>query len=223
LLPLLVAYEAGVLWLGGAKPEMLRNGADAWLRMALQSVGLSQLLVAPALVAIIFAAWSWNRRDDRPENMLSVCSGMLLECFLFAVGLWALSHGFAPFLRSIGLTLSTGPSPDPTIKRVIAYVGAGIYEEILFRLIIFSGLAWLLRQSLMPKTIAVLSAAVVSALLFAAAHHVGPYGEEMDSYKFLFRMMAGIYFAFVYQFRGFGIAVGAHACYDVLVGLTPNS
>jgi hypothetical protein len=28
-----------------------------------------------------------------------------------------------------------------------------------------------------------------------------------------------LYFTALYQFRGFGIAVGAHACYDVLVGI----
>ena len=62
-------------------------------------------------------------------------------------------------------------------------------------------------------------AAVVSALLFSAAHHVGPYGEKMNSYVFLFRTMAGVYFALLFQFRGFAVAAGAHACYDVLVGL----
>ncbi len=221
LLPLLIAYEVGVLSLGGGKPEMLRNGADAWLRTALESIGLNQILVAPALIAVIFAIWSYVRREDRPEGILSVCSGMLLECFLFALTLWGLSHGFAPFLQSLGLTLSVGSS-DPTINKLITFVGAGIYEEIMFRLILFSGLAWLLRQALMPKLVAVLFAAIVSALLFATAHHVGAYGEKLDSYRFLFRTMAGIYFAFVYQFRGFGIAVGAHACYDVLVGLSPN-
>jgi membrane protease YdiL (CAAX protease family) len=223
LLPLMVAYESGVLWLGGTKPEMLRNGADAWLRMALESIGLNQMLIAPALIAVMFAAWSYVRREDKPEGVLSVCSGMLLECFLFALALWGLSHGFAPFLHSLGLVLSVGGEIDPTISKLITFVGAGIYEEILFRLILFSGLAWLLRQALMTRPVAVMFAAIVSALLFATAHHVGPYGEKLDSYRFLFRTMAGIYFAFIYQFRGFGIAVGAHACYDVLVGLSPNA
>jgi membrane protease YdiL (CAAX protease family) len=223
MLPLLIVYEAGVLWLGGAKPEMLRNGADAWLRMALESIGLHQMLVAPALIAVFFAVWSYVRRGDRPDGLLGVCSGMLLECFLFALALWGLSHGFAPFLNSLGISLNVGSGPDPTIAKLITFVGAGIYEEILFRLILFSGLAWLLRQALMPKFVAVILAAIVSAFLFATAHHVGAYGEKMDSYRFLFRTMAGIYFAIIYQFRGFGIAVGAHACYDVLVGLSPNS
>jgi membrane protease YdiL (CAAX protease family) len=222
LLPLLVAYEAGVLWLGGPRPEMLRNGADSWLRLALEAFGLKQIVVAPALVAVAFAVWSYLRRGDRPSGLLGICSGMLLECFFFALVLWGLSHGLAPFLRSVGIALSNEPQVDPIYGRVVTFVGAGIYEEILFRLLLFAGLAWLLEQALVPKAGAVMLAAIASALLFAAAHHVGPYGEKMDSYVFLFRMMAGIYFAFVFQLRGFGVAAGAHACYDVLVGLAPS-
>lgn len=222
LLPLLVAYEGGVLWLGGPRPEMLRNGADAWLRAALQAFGLHQVVIAPALIAVVFGAWSWWRRHDRPGGLLGVCSGMALECFIFALALWGLSHGFNPFLHYVGVELSAGPHFDPVIGRVVTFVGAGIYEEILFRLVLFAGLAWLLELALLPKYLAVGMAAIISATLFAAAHHVGPHGEAMDSYVFLFRLMAGVYFAFVYQVRGFGIAAGGHACYDVLVGLVPG-
>src|SRR5262245_21719190 len=88
MLPLLIAYESGVLILGGAQPETLRNGADAWLRSALQSFGLNHLVVAPLTIAIVFAVWSYLCRDSRPESLLTVCAGMLLECFLFALVLW---------------------------------------------------------------------------------------------------------------------------------------
>jgi membrane protease YdiL (CAAX protease family) len=64
-----------------------------------------------------------------------------------------------------------------------------------------------------------LLAAAASALIFSSAHHIGPHGENFDGYVFLFRTLAGLYFAILYQLRGFGIAVGAHACYDVLVGV----
>lgn len=222
LLPLLIAYECGVLIIGGAKAETLRNGADAWMRWALQSFGLSHLVVAPLMIAIVFAVWSYLRRSDRPEGLLTICTGMSLECFLFALILWGLSHAFAPFLEVVGVPLGISIEIDPLVTRIITFVGAGIYEEILFRLILFSGLAWLLQLSAMPRWGAITAAAVVSSLLFAAAHHVGPLGEKMDSYVFLFRMMAGVYFAVLFQFRGFGIAAGAHACYDVLVGLVPN-
>jgi membrane protease YdiL (CAAX protease family) len=67
--------------------------------------------------------------------------------------------------------------------------------------------------------LAVVLAALTGAVLFAVAHHIGPHGEPVDGFNFLFRVLAGLYFTALYQFRGFGIAVGAHACYDVLVGI----
>jgi hypothetical protein len=67
---------------------------------------------------------------------------------------------------------------------------------------------------------AALLASAGGAIGFAAAHHVGPYGEPMNPYVFLFRAIAGLYFTVLFIARGFGIAVGAHAGYDILVGVT---
>ncbi len=83
----------------------------------------------------------------------------------------------------------------------------------------FVGLYTVLRVVRLPKVVAVSLAAVVAALAFAAAHHVGPYGEPMRADFFVFRTIAGLYFTFLFVARGFGIAVGAHAGYDVLVGV----
>ena len=60
---------------------------------------------------------------------------------------------------------------------------------------------------------------VLSSVAFAAVHHLGPTGEAYQGFVFLFRTLAGLYFAVLYQARGFGIAVGTHACYDILVGV----
>ena len=119
------------------------------------------MIVAPILVVSIFAGWSWLKDNECPQHIFTVCSGMTLECFLFAVGLWGVSHGFGPLLDSIGVTMSTRPNVDPTVQRVISYVGAGIYEEILFRLVLFSGLAWVLRLSMMPKYVAIAFAGLI--------------------------------------------------------------
>src|SRR5262249_40686957 len=79
VLPLLLAYELGVVWLGGTQPDTLRNGADAWLRWGLETFGLSQLYCAPALVATLFLVWSWLRFWDRPDDLLGVLTGMAIE------------------------------------------------------------------------------------------------------------------------------------------------
>ena len=104
-------------------------------------------------------------------------------------------------------------------RKAVTFVGAGIYEEVLFRLILFSIVRNLLGALGLAAPLAVFWATATSALGFALAHHLGPYGEPFDGYVFLFRSLAGVYFALLYQLRGFGIAVGTHAGYDVLVGV----
>lgn len=223
LLPLLAIYEVGVIWLGGTEPDALRNGADSWLRWGLEAFGLHQLYWAPVLLAAIFLVWSWWRRWDRPRDLVSVWMGMAIESIGFALGLWGVSRGLSPLLDSLDIQLVWPPlcseTTAPALGQVITFVGAGIYEEVLFRLLFFTILSGLLRLAHAPGLMAVLVAAVASAAFFAAAHHLGPYGEDFDSYVFLFRTLAGVYFALLFQLRGFGIAVGAHACYDVLVGI----
>src|SRR5262249_48152598 len=105
------------------------------------------------------------------------------------------------------------------LGQLITFVGAGIYEEMLFRLLLFSAILTGLRKIGVGRLLPVALAALSSALLFSAAHHIGPNGEPLEGYTFLFRTLAGVYFAVVYQLRGFGIAVGGHACYDVIVGI----
>jgi membrane protease YdiL (CAAX protease family) len=218
LVPLLAAYEGGVWVLGGAQTHAFRNGADAWLRWALEYFGLSQLYWAPLLIAGVFVVWSLFRRRDRPADILGVETGMAIESVGFALGLWGISRGLGPILDRFGVHLDV-PATQPALGQVVTYVGAGIYEELLFRLLLYSSLVVLLRWLRASLLVAVALAALASSALFSLAHHVGPYGEPFDNYVFLFRMLAGLYFALLYQLRGFGIAVGAHACYDVVVGV----
>jgi membrane protease YdiL (CAAX protease family) len=224
ILPLLAAYEGGVLWLGSAQPETLRNGADTWMRWALEGVGLTQMYWAPALLAVFLAGWSWLRRGDRPKDGLSLWIGMTIESGAFALGLWGISKGLVPLLDRLGIKLAAGADVDPVFAQVVSFLGAGIYEEVLFRLLLFSGLVWAMCYVEVDRTLALTVAALASATLFSTAHHLGPNGEPFDGYIFLFRTLAGLYFTVIYQLRGFGIAVGAHAFYDVLVGvLVPSA
>jgi membrane protease YdiL (CAAX protease family) len=218
LLPLLIVYEAGVVWLGGPQPEALRNGADTWLRWGLESFGLTQLYCAPALIAVVFLLWSVVRYLDRPDGVIGICMGMAAESVLFGLGLWALSRELGPFLDEMGIKLNVGPNPK-VLGRIVTFVGAGIYEEVLFRLVLFFILRRFFRHFFFSSLVAIPLTMIASAVLFSACHHIGPYGEPFNSYVFLFRLLAGFYFALLYQLRGFGIAVGTHAFYDVLVGV----
>jgi len=221
LLPLLLAYELGVYYLGGAEARALRNGADAWLRWVLDTYGVKLFLAAPGIIVIVFGIWSMRRWYDRPESSWQLVFAMWLESILFAFGLWLFGHNFGPLLHSAGVTLAAGEMDSRTemFAQVLTYVGAGIYEEILFRLFAITGLVALFRCAFVPNWASAILAGIGSALLFATAHHLGAAGEPMDSYRFVYRTIAGLYFAVLYWFRGFGVAVGTHALYDVLVGV----
>jgi hypothetical protein len=226
ILPMLLAYEKGVLTLGGAHPETIRNGADHWLRCALLVVGVRFFWVPPLLLLLVFLVWTWQRRSDRPTDLVGVLGGMVLESIAFALGLWALSRVLAPLLiqAAMGPAAAAGPPPaaaagEPDLRQVVTYLGAGIYEEAIFRLALYASMAAVLRGLELSAVAAVVLSAGASAVLFSAAHHVGPYGQPYSNYLFLFRLVAGVYFAMLFQFRGFGVAVGAHACYNLMVSI----
>lgn len=220
VLPLLLLYEGGVRYLSPDNPDALRNGADAWVRWLLGRYGLGTPWAAPALVGVWLAGRAWLNRKDRPTEPLAVGFGMAVESVLFAVGLWALAHNFRPLLDRAGLPLTDARFDTPAAGQLVTFVGAGIYEEVLFRVLAFGGLCAVLRLVLLPKVLAVGVAAAAAAVLFASAHHFGPAGEPVRPAEFLFRAAAGLYFTGLYLFRGFGIAVGAHAGYDILVGVS---
>jgi len=228
VVPLLVAYEFGLCSLS-SNPDELRTGADALLRSLFHAAGIQRGWVPPAVVAFGLFAWGWLA-DNRPwEDPLGTWSGMIFESVLFAGVLFALVQAAFPALAHSGgivqnvlgnyLEISSGNSPETTWAMILRFVGAGIYEETIFRLIGFSALRLLFLIGDMRPRWATILAAVVSAALFAAAHHIGGGNEHINATVFLYRMLAGLYFTAVFQMRGFGIAVGAHAGYDVLVGL----
>jgi membrane protease YdiL (CAAX protease family) len=218
VLPLLAAYEMGVVKLGGSHPETVRNGADNWLRVALAAFGLPFWL-PPLFLLVVLWWWAWYRRGDQPNDLIGILSGMAIESVAYSVGLWLVSGAINHFLEYSGITLSLDPEAEQSVRQLITFTGAGIYEEALFRLILFSGLLVLLRQLDLHAYFVQGGAALASALLFSVAHHLGPYGQPYSNFAFLFRLAAGLYFAALFQLRGFGIAVGAHACYNIMVSV----
>jgi membrane protease YdiL (CAAX protease family) len=221
VLPLLVAYEVGVVALAGAGGDGVRNGADAWVRSQLAASGVSFAWTAPILLVaylVVRCAWEWG---GRPKQPFATCFGMFIESVVFAAVIWILSRNFYPLLEQSGVPLNQIPAFKPVAAgQVIQFIGAGIYEEVLFRVALFGVLYVLVRLTLMPKLFAILLAAAGASLLFAAAHHWGANGEPINTAKFLFRTAAGLVFTALYVTRGLGIAVGAHAGYNILVGVS---
>jgi membrane protease YdiL (CAAX protease family) len=107
------------------------------------------------------------------------------------------------------------------MRAVLPLIGAGVYEEFLFRLTAVGLIAWALRVLGVGGLTGWCVAAVVSSWFFAAAHHWGPMGQVYSPLVFSFRMAAGIVLCILARFRGFSIAVGTHLLYNLIVGLRP--
>lgn len=112
-----------------------------------------------------------------------------------------------------------------SLSTICGYLGAGIYEELLFRLMLLPAAYGLLRLFDIKPRWAMLTAAIATSLLFSAAHYQFEFsfagrefampGEAFGWQSFLFRAIAGFVFCQLFLYRGFGITAGAHALYDV--------
>jgi membrane protease YdiL (CAAX protease family) len=114
-------------------------------------------------------------------------------------------------------------SPRPLLANIITGIGAGIYEELVFRLILICILMLLFQDILrLPYKNSIILAVVISAALFSAHHHIDFLSgrpNEADPFnmtKFVFRTIAGVYFAVLFAIRGFGITAGTHAFYNII-------
>src|SRR6266480_1571918 len=105
--------------------------------------------------------------------------------------------------------------------RLMVSLGAGIYEELLFRVLLVGALAAAARALLgwRPVTAGV-AATLAGAAIFSAFHYIGPYGDRLQLYSFVFRMVAGLFFSALYLARGFGITAWTHALYDASLLVT---
>ena len=220
--PLLVIYETGILVLG---PAAVRNGVDVWLRYLLEAVGFGQYFLLPGLTVCILLAWHHTTRQPWRLSGTTLY-GMAVESLALAVCLrlvWevqgTVAQAVATSWETCGATSAATLSIASFSQKLIVYLGAGIYEELLFRLILLSGMIGFFRWMSVGKKTAVTAAVILTSLGFATAHYVGPYGEGWDAFSFLFRFLAGIFFSTLFLLRGFGIAAGTHAGYDILVGL----
>lgn len=211
-LPLVLAYEGGVLLLGRGSP---RNGADVWLRQILDSLGFGGYFLLPVLTLLGLLAWH-HVEHDRWRFSPGVLVGMAAECVLLAVVLVGLAR-----LQGRFWPLQAAPGADGILARFVGFCGAGLYEEVLFRLLLLPAVAWILARGGAGPGPALVWSALVTSVLFAAAHYVGPLGDTFQLYSFTFRTMAGLFFSLLFVVRGFGIAAGTHAAYDMLVGLLP--
>jgi len=217
-LPLLVLYETLAFVLSHDAIAGVRNGADVLLKSVFVWLGgrtgvilFGVLLLGTGAVLV---------RRDRAGGRLrpALFLGMGAESVLYAALFGAVAGALTGLLLGgVRLALEPGMRLDLPTQLMIS-LGAGIYEELLFRVLIVGLLAWVARRLFGWRAGgAGVFATGVGALIFSTFHYIGPYGDRLTLASFTFRTIAGVLFSGLYLTRGFGITAWTHALYDVLV------
>ncbi len=227
-LPLLLLYEVLAFSLSGYEITGVRNGADVLLKSLFLTFGGREGLIVFGALLVGGGAWLvWKDYRRSPSLEPGPFALMAVEAVIYALvfGLvtGTLTGLLLPGLATIGATASLGIGllADWSLPtQLMISLGAGIYEELLFRVILVSGLAWLTRRMFGWSAAASGGfAVVVGALIFSAFHYIGPYGDRLELGSFTFRAVAGVLFSGLYLLRGFGITAWTHALYDVFLAV----
>jgi len=215
VLPLFVFYQVGVLAAGG-----IRNGVDfvsagMW---ALAGQNLSIYLGINAgilLVLLGVIAYLRHRGTFRPQIFPYVIAESTVYAFFFGGAVIQLMT----WLGFGGLLASGASGELDFVQKIVLSVGAGFYEELVFRLIGMGGIYLALTRFArdVPTWVSALIAVVISSFVFSAIHHVGALGDPFTLGVFMFRFFAGALLALIFYLRGFAVAVYTHAIYDIIV------
>jgi len=224
LLPLVIVYEIGALTVNTDQiaHTQSRVATFTWLLAVAQWIGMNRTLIwaFPGLVvALILFCWHMVSHDPWHVRVKWI-GGMAVESVLMTLPLFLLGS-----IMQSSLNFAAASPVSSYLADLTTSIGAGIYEELVFRFILM-GLIIMFMEDLVKakKTTAVFVAVGLSALLFAAHHYVGIENghfraissEQFTAPSFIFRTMAGVYFALLFRYRGFGIIAGTHAAYDMI-------
>ena len=99
-------------------------------------------------------------------------------------------------------------------------LGAGIWEEVLFRFI-FLNLFILTTSKFLNKYSSLIMSIFISSILFSLFHYIGSLGDVFILYTFIIRLFGGIYLSIVYLYRGLGISMISHIIYDFILVTIP--
>ena len=248
LLPLIAIYELGTILVNTdlIRETQSRVAAFTWLMALAEALGVQRGIAwaFPGFVVVVILLF-WHLSTEHPWTISIPRLGwMWLEAALLSIPLFILgavisstpsstppapsSHFAADVSYAFQNSYSISGTPaggHGYLASLITSIGAGIYEELVFRLILIGLILLLLEDVLKLKGFGVTIIAVsISAILFSAYHYFGFErghftqftNEPFELPSFVFRAGAGIYFAFIFRYRGYGVTAGAHAVYNMI-------
>jgi len=209
-LPMFVGYHLGVIFLP------IRNAADVVTRelVALADHDMAAyggLTLGIGLVYVLVLGLAGRGHALRWQRFALIGA----EGIAYAVAMRLLAS------YVVGRVF-LGGTPSGPFPGLVMSLGAGFYEELAFRVLLFGGGLKVMRLVFPPTTylrriLVTPLWALATAGVFSAWHYVGPLGDPFDAQSFLFRWVCGAAFVTIYALRGFAPVVWTHTVYDVWV------
>ncbi|MDY7109453.1 MAG: CPBP family intramembrane glutamic endopeptidase [Planctomycetota bacterium] len=228
LLPLIIAYELCLALLLPTEDRAHVNTVEAHRRLLdfFAQLGVARtggLYLGGLVIVLVLLVWHFLLRDRwRIDPLVAVL--MAVESFLLALPLLLLGHLIAHNPLAASVPGQASFADLDLLSQMAISVGAGLYEELVFRMVLIAVLHTLLvdvgkASPLVGASIAIL----VSAVAFTFYHDLDNASGALSGRRAVFYLAAGLYFGAIYVLRGFGIVVGAHALYDIIAVLLPAS
>jgi len=218
LLPFIALYEYELLRVLRSPEGLVTNGAHLGILRLFDAFGFDAAALSLPGVLLVAILVGWHAAQRGPWIVdLGVVGRMYLESLALVVPLLVLAQ---VAVRALPLAGVEDFGALPLGARIAVSIGAGIYEELVFRLL----LIWVLLAALVDlakfsRRVAVPIAVGLSALAFTVYHPLHAEDGSLIAQRFAFYLAAGVYFGVLFLMRGFGIAVATHALYDIATAL----
>ncbi|MBO6793025.1 MAG: CPBP family intramembrane metalloprotease [Balneolaceae bacterium] len=215
-LPLFLIYEGLIIISQPSAEQIVRISVDVWIKSIFTSLGVNA--VSFSLLVVLLAGFIilYKERERLRTLNFKYFPALLAESLIYGIIVAFISSTLTSLL--LNLSASNPVEELSYLQKLALSLGAGLYEELFFRVILVSLFILIFNKLFNNKKWASVTAAVVlSALLFSAVHYTGSMGDFFTLNSFFYRFLFGLILNGIYVARGFGVAAWTHALYDVLV------
>ena len=215
-LPLFLTYELLILISQPDASQIVRISVDSWFKSIFALLGVNTVSITLLVVALFGMFILYKEREQLRRLRFKFFPMMIGEATLYAAIVTLIATFFISMIFAISAneTISTLSG----LQKFALSLGAGLYEELFFRVILVSLLVLVFKKIFNNKNWAAMTAAIIlSALLFSMVHYIGSMGDPFTLSSFAYRFVFGLMLNGIYVWRGFGIAAWTHALYDLMV------
>lgn len=194
---------------------MVRISVDIWFQTLFSFLGFDALTATLGVALIIGAIIIFRQRKSLPALKLSYFGWLLVESVIYAILFAILISQFLELILQMDLQNNTASLSK--FQLFSLSLGAGLYEELFFRVFLVSALFYGAKHFFKAKKTAYIISAIIAAVAFSGVHYIGEFADSWTLGSFLFRFLFGLTLNVIYVIRGFGCTAWTHALYDLII------